>query len=658
MKRFFKGSLILALCISLVLGALSVAYPQQKSTLGQYPTIKGYEKATGKKITKFNEAPMLQELVKQGKLPSVEKRLPEEPAVVEPIEEIGQYGGTWKRAALSPADTVIHARIGYEPLVRMARDGKSVIPNVCQSWKISEGGRVFTLFLRKGMKWSDGEPFTADDIYFWYSDVLSNKEIAPTFPSWLTVGGDPVKVEKVDDYTIKFRFSRPYPLFLEYLASPSGIGIIDYPKHYLKQFHPKYTSKEKLDAMVKEAGFQAWYQLFSNKAQAYTNPALPSVRAWVLRSEPTATRIIAERNPYYWKVDPEGNQLPYIDRVAWDLVQNTEMITLKAVQGDIDMQGRNIAFKDYTLLMENRDKGNYRVFLWDDGKTGSAVFFNQNYNKDKYIASLLRNVKFRTALSLAINRDEVNQLIYLGQAPPTYMMFPIKSLQNDPEIRKLYEYNIAEANRLLDSIGLTKKDKDGFRLRPDGKPIQLVITTNLGYAIHPDVMELIAQYWNKVGIKTAVDAISGSLWWPRIQANDYQIAGYTAEFNSNSFTITYSTVSLVPSGSGSYWCPLWASWYTSRGKTGEKPTGDALKLVYIFDKIKLTTDQKEKEKLTEEMFRIWAKNLWVIPTAGSYSLPVVVKNNFRNVPKDGTLSYPLLSPGYLNPEQFFIKESK
>ncbi len=657
MKEFFKGLLVSGLCFFLVLGVSPVTFSQQRNPLGQYATVDEYEKATGKKITRFNESPQLTELVKQGKLPSVEKRLPEEPAVVEPVEEVGQYGGTWRRAALSKSN-IISPRMGYEPLVRWARDGKTIIPNLCISWKVGEGGRTYTFYLRKGLKWSDGEPFTVDDIMFWYEDILLNKELTPAFPAWLAPAGTPVKIEKVNDCTVRFRFSRPYSLFLNYLAGPdTGVGIF-YPKHYLKQFHPRYTPKEKLDSLTKEAKFNAWYQLFGDKTDPYANPDLPSIKAWIPKAKPGAPTVFSERNPYYWKIDTEGNQLPYIDKISFVMVQDTQMITMKAVQGELDMQGggADCPFSDFTLLMENRDKGDYKVFQWSDGKTGSAVFFNQNYSGDKTIASLLRNVKFRKALSLAINRNEINQLIYLGQAPPTYTMFPFTSLQNDQELRSLYEYDIAEANKLLDEIGLTKRDKDGFRLRPDGKTLQLTIVTNLAFPIHPDVMQLIAQYWNKVGIKTTVDAISGSLWFPRIEASDYQIAGYTAEFNRDCFDLTYSTISIVPSNNHTYWCPLWGLWYVTGGKSGEKPTGDALKLISIFDKIKLTVDQKERDKLTEEMLRVWAKNLWVIPTAGGYSLPVIVKNNFRNVPQKATLAYPLSSPGYLNPEQFFIKK--
>lgn len=657
MSKFFKKLLIYVLCLVLISGISSVGFSQQKNPLGQYATIAEYEKATGKKITRFNEAPMLADLVKQGKLPSVEKRLPDEPAVVDPVEEIGQYGGTWRRAALSAADTMIHQRLGYEPLVRWARDGKSLIPNICTSWKVGEGGRTYTFYLRKGLKWSDGEPFTADDIMFWYEDVLLNKELSPTFPKWLTVEGSPAKVEKVDTYTIRFRFTRPYSIFLDYLAGPEGPGpnLFDFPKHYLKQFHPKYTSKEKLDAMVKEAGFQAWYQLFSNKAGAHINKDLPTLRPWVLRSDPTAIRIIAERNPYYWKVDPAGNQLPYIDRIAFDMVQNIELINMKAVSGEIDMQARNIAFSNYTLLMENRAKGDYDVYRWTSGASGTAFFINQNVKGDPVLQKLFRNYKFRLALSLAINREEINNLVYLGLGDPAYKLLP-ESMWEDKELRSLYEYNPAKANQLLDELGL-KKDKTGYRVRPDGKPLNLTILVNLAYPIHPDVAEIVQKHWDAVGIKVAIDSISGALWWPRINASEYQIVAYEVDYTTGRYFLTYSR-SFIPNANSTYWAPLWGLWYATDGKAegAEKPTGDALKLIALFDKIKVTTDEKQKAKLTADAVTLCAKNLFAIPTIAGYPQPCVVKNNFKNVPKTAIYAYPLLSPGYTNIEQYFIKQ--
>jgi len=658
MKFFLKTFLVLILCTGLIFSIVPFSFSQQKNPLGQYSTIAEYEKTTGKKITRFNEAPMLEELVKQGKLPSVEKRLPNEPAVVEPVEEVGQYGGTWRRAAISTGN-ITSPRMGYEPLVKWDRDAKTIIPNVAYAWKISESGRAYTFYLRKGMKWSDGEPFTADDIMFWYEDVLLNKELTPMFPDWLMVGGNPVKIEKINDYAVRFRFTRPYSLLLEYLAGPSGPSVCGYPKHYLKQFHPRYTPKEKLEKLTKDASFQNWYQLFGDRVNSYSNPDLPSVKAWIPKTRPGASAVIAERNSYYWKVDPAGNQLPYLDKISYDMIQDVQMLVMKAVQGELDMQGGGLDFSlsDYPLLMESKEKGNYQVYLWNPNENGTALFFNQNYSKDKEIANLLRNQRFRMALSLAINREEINQLFYLGQATPAHTIFPFESLQKNSEIRKLYEYNIAEANRILDSLGLSKKDKDGFRLSPNGKQLQLTIFTNTSFAIHYDIMPVIAKYWNSIGIKTAIDAVPDTLWWPRVQSNDYQIAGYAMGIYPGKFLLSYP-MSVVPVNTSCYYGPLWGMWYSSGGQAKEaiKPTGDALKIIANFDRVKIITDQKEIDKLTEEMLYLWGKNLFAIPVLGFFKFPVVVKNNFRNVPREGTVAYPFCSPGYLNPEQFFFKK--
>lgn len=311
--------------------------------------------------------------------------------------------------------------------------------------------------------------------------------------------------------------------------------------------------------MTKDFGFQNWYQLFRDRADAYSNPNLPGITAWIPKAQPGASRVICERNPYYWKVDPEGNQLPCLDRIVFDMIQDMQMVVMKAVQGELDMQGGGVDFalSDYPLLMENRQKGDYQVYLWDPNETGSALFFNQNYTKDKILASFLKDVRFRRALSLAINRDEVNRLFYLVVADPPHTIFPFESLQKNPEICKLYEYNLTEANSILDSIGLNKRDKDGFRLRPDGKVLQLTILTNTSFAIHYDVMPVIAQYWNKVGIKTVVDAVTNTLWWPRINSADYQIAGYTAGTVYPGKILLSYPMSVIPNVTSCYYGPLW-----------------------------------------------------------------------------------------------------
>ncbi|NLA57433.1 MAG: ABC transporter substrate-binding protein [Firmicutes bacterium] len=603
----------------------------------------------------YKEAPMLAELVKQGQLPPVEERLPSEPLVVEPVEVIGKYGGTWNRVALSPTDTRIRDRMGYETLVRWGRDGVSIVPNLAKSWELKDDGKTYVFYLREGVKWSDGHPFTADDVLFWYYDVMRNEEITPVFPAWLTAGNEPVEVVKVDDYTVEFRFATPHSLFLYYLAGPdTGALMFNHPKHYMKNFHPNYTPKEELDAKVAEAKFESWFQLYTQMAEPNLNKDLPTLRPWVLQSDPTSTRIVAERNPYYWKVDPEGNQLPYIDRVAWDIVQSVEMAVMKAVSGEIDMQGRHMSIYDYPLLMENRDKGNYDVYLWDEGKAGTAFYINQNVTGDEETAKLVRSIEFRKALSLAVNRDQINELVYLGQASACELMYPYESLRNDPEIKALYEYDPDEADRILDSLGLDKRDANGFRLLSDGRPLQLTLLVGLGYPMHPDVAEIVKVHWESVGVKTGLDVVSQELWWSRVQGNEYQIVPHYLEFCEGFIDMSYSSMCIVPCRALTYWAPVWGLWYESQGRNGEKPDGEPRRLQELFDELRVTPEPEEQDRLVEEILEIWAKNLWVIPTAGNYKIPIVVKRDFKNVPKEASLAYPYCSPGHLNPEQFFF----
>ena len=258
-------------------------------------------------------------------------------------------------------------RITYNPPLRRNIDGSEVLPNVFASWEVADEGRVFTFHLRKGMRWSDGAAYTADDILFWYEDIILNEELTPVIPSWFTIEGVPGILSKVDDYTVRVEFASPYGLFPQMLTQPNTIQMVSRPKHYLSQFHPRYAHEEELMQATRAAGLEAWYQLFNLKADPLKNPDEPTINAWKLISDPAKPPYIMERNPYYWKVDPEGNQLPYIDRVVQHYADNAEVINLMAVSGDIDMQLRHIQFLNYPLLMENSERSGYRVLMWPRG---------------------------------------------------------------------------------------------------------------------------------------------------------------------------------------------------------------------------------------------------------------------------------------------------
>ena len=413
MKKFLSTFISAALVMSLVLSIISFSFAQEATSGPEvYATPQEYENATGEKIPDYNEAPILIDLVKQGKVPPVEERLPQRPLVVDPVEEIGKYGGTLKRAIRGPANQYSWNWTSSENLLRWQwKDGQLVVvPNVAKRWKVSEDGKVYTFYLREGMRWSDGHPFTADDIMFWYEDIILNKDLTPSIPDWLVVRDKPGKVEKIDDYTVRFVFEEPYGIFLEFLAMG---GNTFRPKHYLEQFHSRYAPQEVLSEMVKEAKFERWDQLFWDKASTFYNQECPVINAWRVITPLPALRMVAERNPYYWKVDTAGNQLPYIDRVTFEDISDLEVITMRMLNGDFDMLDcEQSPFGNYTLYMENRDKGNYRVLKWTE-PIMSCIYVNQNV-KDPVLREIFEDSRFRMALSYAINREEINDLFFYG----------------------------------------------------------------------------------------------------------------------------------------------------------------------------------------------------------------------------------------------------
>ena len=599
----------------------------------------------------YNEAPVLKELAKIGKIPPVEERLPQEPLVVQPIERIGQYGGDWHHVTLSPTSSWINTRTGYEPFVRYARDARSIVPNIAKGWDVSDGGSTYVFHLRKGMKWSDGAPFSADDVMFWYEDILLNEELTPSFPRWLTTSGEQVKIDKIDDYTVRFRFSEPYGILLDWMAQ---FDTLFTPKHYMKQFHPRYVSMDKLEAMAKEKGFDFWYQLFGQQQHIAKNPDRPVIKPWKLASTGEVL-VVMERNPYYWKVDPDGNQLPYLNRRLIDLISEPEVVNIKTMAGEYDAQLDFLPPANFTLFMENRKAGNYRVLNYKRGESGLTFFPNQTLKGDPVLLELFRNEKFRTALSLAINRDEIQELIYLGLADSVETVLFSSSMWGSAEaariIERLYSYDPKRANDLLDQVGLQKRNNDGFRLRPDGKVLAITIDVPNAFLELVDGAELVKEYWDNVGIKTAVKSEKFEQFVLRTRASDAQVAA----FQINNIGWVSDPRSYVPVSQDAYWGTQYGQWYLSKGKSGLEPPQDIAKLVDFYQQISNTLDMGERARLEEALFKYHTEKVIMIPVVGLIPNLAVVKENFRNLPEIAFNSWPLRFPGYLNPEQFFIE---
>ena len=656
MKKCLLGLVILSFLFSMLLSFGTISFAQKFPSIPQYTSPAEYEKATGKKITKFSEAPDLAELVKQGKLPPVDKRLPKEPLVVVPVEEVGQYGGVWRTAMMGRADTPHLGReVGYEPLVRIDGTFTKVIPGVAKSWTASKDGRTFTFYLREGMKWSNGEPFTADDIMFWYNDIIQNKELTPVPPRQLTSEGKLVKVEKINDYAVKFTFTQPQSLFLPWLAT----GIKPFaPKHYLKQFHPNYVSVDKLNEMAKKEGYDYWYQLFAAKNDPWMNPDLPVIHAWKVTTPlGVGTRVSFDRNPYYWKIDIEGNQLPYIDRFTADIVESLEIMIMKTVNGEIDCQHRHIgqSKQDYPFLMEQRTKGNYRILTQQHASAVvTSIFLNLNH-KDPVVRRIFNDIRFRQALSLAINRKEIIDLVYLGKAEP-WQISPKRGtpLYYEKGAKAYTEYDPEKAKQILDRIGL-KKGPDGYRLRPDGKPLTITIEigrTALGW---PDAAEMVKKYWENVGIKTVVKVEDRSIFTARYQAAEHDVVIWAGE-GSAGLEPLLNPWWYFPVSRGAYYAPLWGLWYESRGQSGEEPPPIVKRQMQLYDKLMTTMDPDKQLTLMRDIIKIAADNLWHINICTYPDECWIVKNNFRNVPDNSITSGMFPNSGPYNPCQFFIKQ--
>lgn len=659
MCRVFRF-VILSLVISSLLVGIIPSVFAQKETQGVkvYNSPAEYQKATGRKIARYSESPMLVELVKAKKLPPVEERLPKNPVVVEPLEEIGQYGGTCYIAVTGrhyALMSYLGGRLADMDLFQYDFSGTRLLPNLVDRWKVSRDAKTYTIHFREGLKWSDGEPFTTDDVMFWYKEVLTNKELSPTLPGWMRMGDRVVEINQIDKYTIEFKLPSPNGVFLYNIQGSFPL----LPKHYLKQFHPNYTPIDKLNDMAKKAGFETWHQYFWDRANSpyYTNPECPVLRMWKVISI-TPSRVVAERNPYYWKVDTEGNQLPYIDKVVIDIVSNAEVVKMKAMSGELTLQTFHLSLADYPMLKEGEKKGGYRVMLWPSTGADAVLMINHTYNEDPVIAKLLNDARFKRALSLAINRDEINQLYALGLARATQY----SPSTADPVYEKRYseaysKFDPASANKLLDSIGLTKRDKDGFRLRPDGKRLSLSILVATDWPMHSDICEMLRKYWKDIGIDLIIQPTSFELRSQRVAANAHQIVIWKIDvlFYPHYINLARGAMSAFSEGPDAVG-PLWRDWELSGGKSGVKPPDDWFKTKEYLEKAASSPSERERILYAKKMWDLYIKNLWSIGVLQQLPIPVVVKDNLRNVPSNLPNSWTIRTPVNGSVEQFFIKQ--
>jgi peptide/nickel transport system substrate-binding protein len=460
-------------------------------------------------------------------------------------------------------------------------------------------------------------------------------------------------LEKIDDYTVRFRFAEPHGLFLKVLASGPGYGIVSYPEHYLKQFHPDFTPEEEIVAMAKKSGFDLWYQLFHDKTD-WRNPDIPRLWPWFVVKPPPAQPAVFERNPYYWKVDPKGNQLPYIDRMTFE-IYDAETINLKAINGEMGMQGRHMLFSNYPLFMEHSGERGYRVMPWiSSGGGDSALAINLNH-RDPVLREIIQDKRFRIALSHALNREEINQLGYFGIGKPRQMSPPASSLFYSPEYETAYiQYDRAKANALLDEMGLAEKNKSGVRLRPDGKPLKLTIELASVF-LNTAIFQLVADAWTEVGVKTEIKLEARQLFYTRKAAlmHDVGIWG-----SADELIPVMDPRWFIPYSSESIHAIDYARWYRTNGRQGEKPPPDILKCIELYRQIERTPDEGEQIDLFRKIIDLNRENLWVIGVVGDIPLIFLVNDDFRNVPEVAVGGWVPRTPGNTAPECYAIEKER
>lgn len=606
---------------------------------GKYPgqyELAEYEKLSGKKL-KFAQNPKFD----GAGLPPVAERLPKDVLIFPPYNDIGKYGGILRTMAKAPESSTSETMsIRHVNLVRMSDDLKAIVPDIAKDYAWNKDFTELTFYLREGHKWSDGEPFTSEDIMFWWEDIMLNKELNGKVRQMFVYGGEPIKVSAPNKTTVVFKFAVPAPGFPLVLATSYLQPF--HPKHMLMQFHKKYTPDA--DKLAVSLGYKDWTQLFRvyyddskdcHHPLSGTKPmVVPTLETHVLYEETTEHRLY-KANPYYHIVDTAGNQLPYTDEISEVFVEDREIFLFKITNGELDHKNQGLDITVFPTLKESEANGKYKVKLIDNGLSSSyAVALNPTH-KDPVLRELFNNIKFKQALSLALNRNEINEIVYLGVGKPSqYLTGNPTTCSFITEEMKNYmaDYNPEKAKALLDEIGL-KKDKDGFRLRPDGKP--LVIYFNFCTRISSEFVELVKEYWDAIGVRVELKEVNTDLYIKTMADNDNDISVWGVNGGEPPAFYNADIAPFKPLFSGGrleFGLGVeWDKWYKSGGKDGSEPPKDIKDLYKMYEKF-LTTEfnSKEYNKLAGQMSEIISKNLYLIGTAYNLKGPVVFGDRLKN----------------------------
>jgi peptide/nickel transport system substrate-binding protein len=596
---------------------------------------------------------MLRPDVAAGKLPPVEKRLPQQPLVVS-VEEPGRHGGTLHTLVGRSRDTRLLVVYGYARLVGYDR-GLSLVPDILERFEVQEG-RVFTLTLRKGHRWSDGHPFTAEDFRYYWEDVANNKELSPSGPPRdLLVDGEPPRFEVLSDTVVRYSWKKSNPHFLPRLAGASPLFIYR-PAHYMKKLHKKYSEKVR-KAEAEGTAKRRWSAVHNRADNLYEadNPDLPTLQPWMNTTRPPADRFIAVRNPYFHRVDVNGRQLPYIDRFVL-AVADPKLIPAKTGAGEADLQARDVHFNNYTFLKQGEEQNSYRTLLWRPGKGSHiALFPNLNAN-DPVWRQVLRDVRFRRALSLAIDRALVNQVLYFGLAiQSNNTVLPESPLYRDAYRDQWARYDRKRANALLDEMGL-KRARDGVRRLPDGRPLEIIVETAGESTEQTDVLELVRETWREVGIKLFSKPSQREAFRNRIFSGDTVMSVWSGIENGLA-TPENSPDELAPTSQLHLQWPKFGQYYETGGKAGDPvDIPEVQELARLYREWLGAATREQRVQAWHAMLELHAEQQFTIGVVSGVPQPVVARRSLANVPDQGFYNWdPGAFFGIYRPDTFWFR---
>lgn len=599
-------------------------------------------------------------------LPPLEQRLPNNPLVITPTERPGQQGGTWNHALVGGGSLSMLVRYqGYEPLIRFTPDWTGIEPNVAESWEVNEDSTVYTFKLREGHKWSDGEPYTTEDIRFWYEDLLLDpSETVSMQPFWRS-GGEVGKLDIIDETTFSVTFKEPNGFFLQSLAWAQSDHLTRTPAHYLKQFHEKYNPDA--NALAQERGFESWIALLQREHGLhqdnvhFQNSSRPTLNAWRFTSAPgeDTERAVAVRNDYYHKVDTEGTQLPYFDQVVYQMVADPEVLLLKTLQGEIDMMDQYIGTPtNKPVLFDGQETGNYSFYTLKNSAANVMVFQLNLNHTDATKRELFNNRDFREAMSIAVDRQALIDAVFVGQGSPAQpSILEGDPLYNERLAKQHTEYDPDRANEILDTI-IPDRDAQGYRLDAEGRRLTIIFEIDQVRTTFLDMFELALPMFQDIGIDAQIRTMDRSLWETRVR-NGREFDATAHQFGANAgIAAMLDPRYIVPYSNNSIYAPGWSAYFVDPEAEGaEEPPEEIKAQQELLRKLRSTGDEAVQKEIFSQMLENAADQFLVF----GVSLPPdgygIVKNDMVNTMDVMPNSFGWPTPGPSRPEQFFKSPS-